>query len=37
VCKQYCFSNSDCAAGTTCQFAWSPPEYAGTSAVGYCQ
>jgi hypothetical protein len=36
VCKQYCLSNSDCATGT-CQFTWSPSEYAGTSEVGYCQ
>jgi hypothetical protein len=37
VCKQYCFSSSDCAPGTTCQFTWITPQYAGTSAVGYCQ
>jgi len=37
VCKQYCLANSDCAVGTTCQFAWSPPEYAGNQEVGYCQ
>jgi hypothetical protein len=36
VCKQYCLTNSDCAAGTACQFAWSPAEYAGTQEVGYC-
>jgi hypothetical protein len=36
VCKQYCFFNSDCVSGT-CQFTWITPQYAGTSAVGYCQ
>ncbi len=37
VCTNYCLSNSDCAGGTTCQFAWTPRQYAGTQEVGYCQ
>jgi hypothetical protein len=36
VCKPYCFSTSDCATGT-CQFTWTPRQYAGNQEVGYCQ
>jgi hypothetical protein len=36
-CTRYCLANSDCSSGTTCQFTWSPAEYAGSTLVGYCK
>jgi hypothetical protein len=35
-CSRYCLSSSDCP-GSTCQFTWSPSEYAGSYIVGYCK
>ena len=37
ACLKYCLSSADCTTGTTCQFTWSPPEYAGSTMVGYCK
>jgi hypothetical protein len=34
---KYCLSSADCTGGTTCQFTWSPSEYAGATMVGYCK